>query len=370
MYGTDNTVNDENQIIYGVNNSISSGSTLTNVVGINNSNVINSNGNIFGINNTIDSNLSQCFGTNNTCVGRNASAFGSDIANDTRNSICLGDRQIATIFPNSLICDLGRDVVPFKNIYVSGSISNMSSGSNYITQEDANGIYQPLSGMGAYQLVSNMGLYQLVSGMGAYLSKTGGTMTGTINLNNNQLTNVSKMTTSNGTFNVGYNNADSYISTTINIACGNNNSITNNDQIIFGANNSILSNQTLVVGRNNININTGLGNVIGRSNTVSAPAYVQCFGTSNTIGSSGYYNVCIGSSNNCNAQYASCIGSDITNNTPNSLCLGNSAISTIFPNSLVCDLGTSTKPFKDIYYSGELIKESSKLDLNYINSFL
>ena len=302
------------------------------------------------------------------------------------------------IYPNSGICELGAYSYPFKNIYVQGNIYNTATGSNYITNFEAITTYQSLSGMGAYQLVSNMGLYQLVSGMGAYLLKSGGTMagainttqstfgtndlvpknyvdntvgnyllksggtmTGTINLNNNQLTNVSKMTTPNGTFNVGYNNTDGYTSTAINILCGNNNSITNNDQIIFGANNSIISNQTVVIGRNNTNINTGLGNVIGRSNTASGPAFVQCFGTSNTIGSSGYFNVCIGTSNSCNAQYASAIGSDIINNTTNSLCLGNNAISTIFPNSLVCDLGTSTKPFKDIYYTGELIKESSKL---------
>jgi hypothetical protein len=35
----------------------------------------------------------------------------------------------------------------------------------------------------------------------------------------------------------------------------------------------------------------------------------------------------------------------------------------------VCDLGNATKPFKDIYYTGTLINPSSKLDINYINSF-
>ena len=350
--------------------------------------------------------MSQCFGTNNSCIGRNVSAFGSDIVNDIRNSICFGDKEIRTIFPNSFVCDLGREVVPFYNIYLSGVILNTSTGSNYITQEQANGIYQTLSGMGAYQLVSNMGDYLLRSGgnmvgsinmsgnainttqstftsgqlvsknyvdttVGNYLPLSGGTMTGALNLNNNQLTNVSKMTTSNGTFNVGYNNTDGYTSTNINVVCGNNNSITQNDQIIFGVGNSILSNETVVIGRRNQNISNPNGIVFGLNNSISAGSS-NIIGSFNTIGniSNGYFTQCIGSNNISNGQYASCIGSDITNNTPNSLCLGNSAISTIFPNSLICDLGTSAKPYKDVYVSGEIKTAGlSKLDLQSINSF-
>lgn len=196
------------------------------------------------------------------------------------------------------------------------------------------------------------------------------TFSGNIDLNNNELSNVSKITTNGGTFNVGSNNSNTYTSTNFNVLCGNNNSITNNEQIIFGYGNSILSNQTVVIGSSNANINTGLGNVIGHGNSVIA-SIANVMGYNNTIGNTenGYFTQCIGSNNICNGLYASAIGSDITNNTPNSLCLGDSSISTIFPNSSVCDLGNATKPFKDIYYTGNLISPSSKLDLNYINSF-
>lgn len=189
-----------------------------------------------------------------------------------------------------------------------------------------------------------------------------------VDLNSNELNNVSKMTTINGTLNIGYSNNDNYTSTDANIVCGNGNTINDNEQIIFGNYNSILSNQTVVIGASNSNINTGLGNVIGHGNSVIA-SIANVMGYNNIIGNttSGYFTQCIGSNNICDGLYASCIGSNITNNTPNSLCLGDSAITTIYPNSLVCNLGTSAKPYKDIYYSGKLVNATTPI-LNITNS--
>jgi len=190
-----------------------------------------------------------------------------------------------------------------------------------------------------------------------------------VDLSNNELNNVSKMTTIYGTLNIGYSNTDNYTSTETNIVFGNGNTINDNEQIIFGNHNSILSNQTVVIGASNTNIKTGLGNVIGHGNSVKA-TIANVMGYNNVIGgvTDGYFTQCIGSNNVCDGLYASAFGTDITNNTEHSLCLGDSAISTIFPNSSVCDLGNITSPFKDIYYSGSLMA-TSKLDLSYINSF-
>jgi hypothetical protein len=207
--------------------------------------------------------------------------------------------------------------------------------------------------------------------IGNYLLKSGGTMTGSINMSATQITNISKISTTAGTFNIGNNNTNNYTSTDLNILCGNNNTINANENIIFGVSNSITSNQTNVVGRGNNNINTGLGNVFGFFNSVISTS-ANVIGYNNNVGGTvaGYYTNCIGVNNICNGLYASAIGSDITNNTPNSLCLGNSAISTIYANSSVCDLGTATIPYKDIYYSGEMKATGlSKLDLQSINSF-
>jgi len=208
------------------------------------------------------------------------------------------------------------------------------------------------------------------STVGNYLLKSGGVMTGNIDMGTAQITNLSKISTISGTFNIGFNNTNNYTSTDLNILCGNSNIINANENIIFGVSNSVTSNQTNVVGRGNTNINTGLGNVFGFFNSVISTS-ANVIGYNNNVGGTvaGYYSNCIGVNNILNGLYASGIGSDITNNTPNSLCLGDSAVTTIFPNSLVCDLGTSAKPYKDIYYSGEIIKASSKLDINYINSF-
>lgn len=207
--------------------------------------------------------------------------------------------------------------------------------------------------------------------VGNYLLKSGGTMTGSINMGATQITNASKISTISGTFNIGFNNTNNYTSTDLNILCGNSNIINANENIIFGVSNSITSNQTNVVGRGNTNINTGLGNVFGFFNSVISTS-ANVIGYNNNVGgtTAGYYSNCIGVNNILNGLYASGIGSDITNNTPNSLCLGDNAISTIFPNSAVCDLGTSAKPYKDIYYSGEIKATGiSKLDLQSINSF-
>ena len=212
------------------------------------------------------------------------------------------------------------------------------------------------------------------STVGNYLLKSGGTMSGSINMGATQITNASKITIPIGTtFNFGYNNIDNYGSTGANILCGNSNTINNNQQIIFGYNNSIssLSNQTNIFGTGNSNVGCPLGNVFGTSNTVNSQ-FGAIFGTQNTTGTSVLLGsiLCFGNFNTATVANAHCFGNNITNNTANSLCLGDTGITTIFPNSAVCDLGNATTPYKDIYYSGEMKATGlSKLDLQSINSF-
>ena len=158
-----------------------------------------------------------------------------------------------------------------------------------------------------------------------------------IDLSDNQLINISSISQTSGrTLNVGFNNI---IQANYNAcACvGTQNTISGNEQWAFGLTNNIQSNVSVAVGSFNT-VSSFCGNAIGRTNVLIAP---QC-------NAMGYNNVCSGA-------YSVAIGNDIANSTPHSVCLGDSAIATIYPNSLVCDLGTSAKPYKDIYFSGSLI---------------
>ena len=174
-------------------------------------------------------------------------------------------------------------------------------------------------------------------------------MSGNIDLSSNRLINFNSISqASNKTLNIGINNSITY-EAYINAIVGSTNVSNGNEQWIFGAFNGITANVSVAVGSYN-NIAGGQSNAFGRSNTVSSSS-------SNAF---GYNNICSGI-------YSVAIGNDITNSTPHSVCLGDNAITTIYPNSLICDLGTSAKPYKDVYYSGKLINATNPI-LNITNT--
>lgn len=175
----------------------------------------------------------------------------------------------------------------------------------------------------------------------AYLPLSGSTMTGILNMGLNKITSCGIIETNPA----------------------------NNAPIVFGSNNNIAGgNSNIYLGKNNLQTTKSNNNIVGYGNGIYG-SNNNVFGTSNGVLTNIENAVIMGIGCTSQANYASCFGNNCNNLIANTTLIGDPNITSIYPNSAICDLGNSTTPFKDIYYSGELIKVANKLDINYINSF-
>lgn len=200
LVGSGNTNNDPDQCLIGVGNSSASGSNNTVSVGY--TNVCDS---IFGIclgsNNTHgDQQQDQiCIGRNNTTSGAGAMAFGSDITNGTKNSLCIGTSNMEWIFPNSSNCALGHPSIhPFKQLYIDsgiirtgGTANELYCGDGTIDTVTINNAASALSLANTANNTANTALSTAntaQSTANGKVSKSGDTMTGTLNMGANKIT--------------------------------------------------------------------------------------------------------------------------------------------------------------------------------------
>jgi len=175
------------------------------------------------------------------------------------------------------------------------------------------------------------------------LNLSGGSMTGLLDMNTNNIENIKKMTLT-GTLDIGFNNtnnSDGFM----NLLVGSGNTNNDPDQCLIGVGNSSTSgsNNTVSVGYTNV-----CDSIFG-----------ICLGSNNTHGDQQQDQICIGRNNTTSGAGAMAFGSDITNGTKNSLCIGTNAMQWIFPNSSTCALGNpNTFPFKELYIDGGIIRTS------------
>ncbi len=117
--------------------------------------------------------------------------------------------------------------------------------------------------------------------------------------------------------------------------------------------------------------NDGLGNIMVGGASLVAPGQdtITCVGHSITANVSeatlygaftsatenGYRSVVVGVHSSTDAESANVIGHSTANAVTNTLVVGPAAITNVRPAGVLCDLGTATNPFKDVYYSGVLI---------------
>jgi hypothetical protein len=104
----------------------------------------------------------------------------------------------------------------------------------------------------------------------------------------------------------------------------------------------------------------GYGNGVYGSNT-------NIFGTSNSTGTNIDNTLIFGVGCTATANYASCFGNNCNNTIANTTLIGDPNITSIYPNSLICNLGSIDAPFKNIYYSGQLISSTNPI-LNITNT--
>ncbi len=310
--------------------------------------------------------------------GANADIFGVNRTNNQANSLLLGNGSYVNIRANTT-CDLGTVIVPFNSIYANGNlvsagssksidniVSTASTGvSGNVTTFLAGKVVQD-SGIALSSLATTASLATYVQGPASAIStnlasyngitgkliqdsglltanvflRTGAiAMTGALNMNANNITNVGIITTNTATVNVGNTNTTSNVG---DIYVGSNNTaggILGGISIIYGNSNNIIGSpngQSIVYGNNNIDSNNAGG------------AFIYGFGNTNGTGSR---NILIGRNltipNGVNDSFV--IGFNITNSISNSLLTGN--LSNIRPNNNnVCNLGIlSTNQFNNIF---------------------
>jgi hypothetical protein len=253
VVGSENRILDNEQLIFGVGNQILSNISLA----VGSYNNINSFcGNAIGRTNILSAPHCNAIGFENTCSGAYSVAIGTSIINSTPNSVCLGDTAISTIFPNSLVCDLGKTATPYKDVYISGSVKTNPANSAPIIYGNGN------------------------------------TIAG------------------------GFNN--------------------------------------MYIGKNNIQSTKQNNNIVGYGNGVYGNN-TNIFGTSNGTGTNIDNTLIFGVGCTAQANYAACFGNNCNNTIANTTLIGDPNITSIYPNSLICNLGSIDAPFKNIYYSGQLI---------------
>lgn len=312
-------------------------------------------------------------GRNSVSSGTSADVFGVGRTNSITNSLLLGNGSYTNIRANST-CDLGTSSVPFQNIYSNSSligptysrsvdnvVSNAggSTGSNICTFSGTTGKVIQDSGISSASLIG-----------GPFLPLAGGTMSGPVNMGNNDI---------NGIFNVNFPgdiNIYKYSGAPGNILIGRagttgshavtsilinatSSEVNGPNQIVIGSQNSANTAQYPIAIGSGINSN-GFASVTiggGDNGIVNPQAYSVAIGSEMVL-SSGANGICIGKQAGITGgvNNAISIGSDAINNTASSCLLGDSSIGNIRPNNTrTCDLGvTGTNMFKNIYASGSL----------------
>ena len=197
--------------------------------------------------------------------------------------------------------------------------------------------------------------YITSSALTPYLLKAGGTMVGDIDMATQRLLNCDTILVNLATtINHGYNNTINHASA-YSTAIGSINTINNANQIIVGNYNTVDQLFSQAFGQGNI-LNSESGSIVGHGNWAYGGSFSNIFGFSNVITSNNC--LAIGSGNEVSASYGMAIGSNINNSIANSCVIGDNAITQIIPNSLICNLGSSSAPFKDIYLSGKVVNTS------------
>lgn len=202
---------------------------------------------------------------------------------------------------------------------------------------------------------------------GVFLPLAGGTMSGTINMGAQEITNVSAVRFNNTNVTLG---ASSTIGagTTNNINIGNATTIpTASDSNVVIGNQASMSGLgtagNIVLGYLASSVLGGYNTVIGqqasgRGNAVAIGKEVVAGAGATIVGHRSWSNthidsVVMGRDNTSSAASADIFGVNRTNNQINSLLLGNGSYQNIRANS-TCDLGTVAAPFQSLYINGSI----------------
>ncbi|HRP37191.1 MAG TPA: hypothetical protein PLS50_05260, partial [Candidatus Dojkabacteria bacterium] len=265
--------------------------------------------------------------------------------NGTNNSIIIGDNNLVNIRPKAAFCNLGSSGAPFQSAYLTGDVHGLTytrSADNIISCSTSQATDNLVSFSSSQKVIKDSGISATT---GPWLPLAGGTMSGDINMNSNNMTNVNTITTAFSTINIGQANSTAG---TGSISVGASNTAggsAGGKSIIYGNTNNTsgsTNGQSIIYGNANNDSNAAGGSFI--------------FGFNNTNGT-GQRNILIGRDltvpNGVNEAFS--IGFNVSNSTSNSLLVGGTNQTNIRAGGTICDLGTTSNRFKDLHISGSVV---------------
>ena len=270
-------------------------------------------------------------GDNNICIGYSANADTFSTGND---NIYIGKacRTSNTTITNSI--NIGSDIIATNSneIIIGNSVNDnlkMGNSNGFFT-----GKFRTDGGTSSEFLKANG-----TTDSEGYLKLSGDTMTGILNMGLNKISSCGIIETNPA----------------------------NSAPIVFGSGNTIAGgNSNIYIGKNNIQSTKSNNNIVGYGNGVYG-SNTNIFGTSNGTGTNIDNTLIFGVGCTATANYASCFGNNCNNTIANTTLIGDPNITSIYANSLICNLGSIDAPFKNIYYSGQLISSTNPI-LNITNT--
>ena len=181
----------------------------------------------------------------------------------------------------------------------------------------------------------------------AYLAKAGGTMSGAINMNSQQITNAGAITTANQKVLIG---ASATSADTLSVTIGDTASTIGANTIAIGNSASATAGAAVVVG--SLSVASGVASLASGYFCQASGYQSTALGFGNIA--SGYSSLLVGTGNRGTANYASVVGHNQINGTANSLIIGDASYANIRTASGICDLGTVAQPFQTIYLNGSI----------------
>lgn len=145
-----------------------------------------------------------------------AIAIGHGANNTTANTILLGSTTVASIRPNSAVCDLGTVAVPFQTVRLSGSVAGATNSrtADDIVSNTGTGTSGSVATFVSDKVIQDGGtllsdLATTAAVSSAYLAKAGGTMSGAIAMGSNAITGASSVSFSSTSGLIGTTTNDS-----------------------------------------------------------------------------------------------------------------------------------------------------------------
>ena len=303
-----------------------------------------------------------CVASNNSAIALGSSAtsnayraisIGNSITNSTANSVLFGVQS--NIRANTTTCDLGTTANPFQTLYLNTDIAGptYSRSADNILSCATNGTVGNLATFtGSAKVIQDSGTalssLATTASLASYLLLAGGTMTGSINMGTQEITNCSAFRVPGNSILIG--DSTTTAPGALGIVIGPSTTVTNSPGLTSVGYGSLLvdSNDSVHLGRGTWFQGAPLSASVGSGATIASTSSVS-LGCETKISTLADKSIAIGYRAQAFSLNSISLGADITNMEANSLLIASS--SNIRTNSTRCEVGSLGKEFESIFIS-------------------